>query len=145
MTYVKAYTRQHDEFVADALAAIQPLVDDAAASAALAATLVAQEVGSWPANQIGLDEGVYWADTKLRADTTFTAFEGLVTSGTGTVGDVTIFINDYPEYGPVAISTAPTEEVISIFAPAGSTVKIQFSAIAGLVTSAKVLIRGSAA
>lgn len=145
MTFAKAYTRQREEFVADAVAAIQPYVNAAAGSAASAASSAAtveQEVGIWPSNPSGLTEGAYWAAARIPAALRFHTFDAQVLTGTGTIGELTILVDDYAVYGPVAVDTTGSTTTVDILVGAGSTIKFQIGNVTGTVTAALARLRG---
>lgn len=117
---------------------------DAAASAALAADIVKVEVGIWPAAQGGVLEGSYWAENNIPYATLFSEFEAQVTSGGGTISEMAVYIDDYPVFGPVAVTPTLRLDSVDLLAPQNSTVKLMFSGIVGSVTSLKALVRGAA-
>ncbi|ABD27424.1 hypothetical protein Saro_2989 [Novosphingobium aromaticivorans DSM 12444] len=144
MTYVKAYTRQHDEFIADATAAIQPLVDAAAGSASAAAASVGavkQLVEITLQNDTVLEEGAWYAEFFLPVATTFTSWNAWVFLGSGTV-DARLIVNDVDVYGPRTVGTTVDTTAPSIAIAANARVAIQINNITGTPKGLAVQLLG---
>lgn len=137
---------QRKQEVAALAGAITPAAETALAAAAEASeqiSLVKFEYGNWPARAEGIDEGRYWAESRILYPMLFTEFEGQVTGGGGIISEVTVFFDDYPVFGPVPLTSSVSLVTINLLAPAGTTIKVQFAGMVGSVTSAKALIRGA--
>lgn len=144
MTFAKAYTRQREEFVADALAAIQPYVNAAATSASDAAASVGavkQNITAFLGADTGIVEGAWYAEYFVPVATTFTSFKGILISGTGTF-ELRVLVNDVDVYGPRTISSTLNSATISLAVAANDRVSFQVNNITGTPILAEIQLLG---
>lgn len=112
---------------------------------ALQLLYVKEKVGAQAANSAGIDEGVYNAETDLLYPMVFETLKLQVTSGTGSVEQVTVFIDDWPVFGPVEATGASIDHAVSLHAGEHSTVRVQFFGVVGDVKAVRAMLIGSVA